>query len=105
MGDVLDLDAVAAEEAGDPFAFRFGGEAYELPANPDARALATLAAVNAQHPERVYEALVLLLGPEQWERMKGSPVVFDNARMKALVEAYAAHLGTSLPESQASRRS
>jgi hypothetical protein len=96
MSEVFDLDAVAREAAGEPFRFRFGGEDYELPSHVDIRAIAKLSI------GQFYEALQLMLGDEQWQRMLAADAVFDDQTLRSLMEAYAAHSGTELGESSAS---
>jgi hypothetical protein len=91
----FDLDALVREAETDPFVFTFGGEDYELPSQPDIRAVAAMTA------GRLDQALTLLLGPDQWERMQSAEAVFDMTSLQALMEAYVAHGGTSLGNSQA----
>lgn len=94
---VCDLDALDADESGEPFAFRFGGEDYALPPKIDLRAVAAL------EGNRYDAALRMLLGPLQWERMQASPAVFDQRKFEALFAAYGKHQGVdSLGESSAS---
>lgn len=92
----FDLDAVLREEDGEPFHFRFGGEDYSLPAHPDVRAGLAFDAGRAE------EGLQLLLGPDQWARLKASPATLTEAGFVALMDAYQKHLGVGLGESQAS---
>lgn len=93
MPEVFDLDAVAAEANGtEPFRFTFGGEQYEMPAVVDIRVVAALTTGD------VGAALRRLLGEDQWARMEASDAVFDQARFKALLEAYMAHGGSTLGE-------
>lgn len=96
MSDAFDLDAIANESEGKPFPFTFGGEDYTLPADVD------LIAAAALEGGKLYDGLHRLLGDEQWGRLLASPVVMNNAKLKALMEAYAAHVGLSLGESAAS---
>lgn len=92
----FDLDAVLAESPrGTPFRFRFGGELYELPADPDLRALAALNA------ERLDEGFRMLLGATQWERMRASDTSFGNEAFEKLLVRYQKHVG-DLGESPAS---
>lgn len=91
----FDLDAVIREAEGDPFVFTFAGDDYELPSQPDIRAIAAMSA------GRLDQALSSLLGAEQWEQLQAADAVFDTNALQALMEAYAAHGGTSLGNSQA----
>jgi len=95
--NVFDLDAL--ETDGTPFPFRHGGEDYVLPPSIDLRVAL------AEEAGRVDDALRLLLGDEQWDRIVASEAVFDSAKFLALMEAYKRHLGTTLGESAASSRS
>lgn len=88
----FDLDAVVTESEAKPFDFTFGGEGYVLPAQVDLLAAASL------EGGRLYDGFHRLLGDAQWERLLASDAVFDQARLKALMEAYAAHVGLSLGE-------
>jgi hypothetical protein len=94
--EVCDLDALDADEAGEPFTFRFGGEDYTLPPKIDLRAVAAL------EGNRYDAALRMLLGPVQYERMQQASAVFDQRKFEALFNAYGAHQGVSLGESEAS---
>jgi hypothetical protein len=94
--DEFDLDAVIAErEPVKAFRFRFAGERYTLPGDPDLRAIAALRA------DRLDEGFRMLLGEKQWDRMQAADAVFDNASFEALFERYQKHVG-DLGESQAS---
>lgn len=88
----FNLDAVQSDATGEPFPFTFGGEDYTLPATVDIIAAAAL------EGGKLYEGLHRLLGDEQWERLLASPSVLDTDRLKALMEAYAEHIGLSLGE-------
>jgi hypothetical protein len=92
----FDLDAVAVESEAAPFEFTFGGEGYTLPATVD------LVAAAALEGGKLYEGLRRLLGDSQWDLMLASSAVMDTPKLKALMEAYAAHIGLSLGESEAS---
>ena len=98
-GDVFDLDALTAEEAGEPFRFRFGGEMYELPARVDLRMALALEA------GRLGETLERLLGPDQWERLQASPAVLDGPAFQALLVKYLGAQGMTVGESSASSAS
>lgn len=89
---MFDLDALIFEEEERPFAFRFGGEHYELPAHMDVRAVAAMSA------GRLDAALRMMLGAEQWERMQASPATLDDRHLSKLFEAYAAHAGVTVGE-------
>lgn len=93
----FDLDALAREADGEPFVFTFGGDDYELPAQPDIRVAAV--AANGQP----LELLEQMLGAEQWGRLMESPAVFTPSLLSALLDAYAKHLGLGdVGESEAS---
>jgi hypothetical protein len=91
--DVYDLDAALAEREAKPaFEFRFGGELFELSAEPDVRALAAFSG------GRLDDALRMLLGGEQWARMQAVEAVLDTGALKDLLEAYGKHAGIELGE-------
>lgn len=96
MSDEFDLDAFVSEVTEEPFRFRFGGEQYELPARFDIRAVAALAA------GRLDDALRMLLGVAQWERIQAVDAVLDERGLKALLDRYMAHSGVDLGEPLAS---
>lgn len=96
MGDVFDLDAVGREAEGEPFVFRFSGTEYTLPSRLDMRAAAAFSA------GRLDDGLRTLLGPEQWGQLQAAEGLFDDVALSALLNAYAAHIGITIPESQAS---
>jgi hypothetical protein len=99
----FDLDAAVAEAVAtaglEPFRFTFGGEDYELPPRMDIRALGSFTKGD------VYDGLRLMLGPDQHERLLASPAVFSDDAFQKLIEAYAEHQGTTIPESAASTSS
>ena len=97
----FDLDKVAAEADGtaEPFEFTFGGDLYQLPPRMDVRALGLFT------KGEVGDALKIMLGVDQYARLLESPAVFDDTRFAALMEAYAAHQGTTAGESSASTSS
>lgn len=97
--DVFDLDALAAEARGEPFRFRFGGDDYEMPPNVDIRAAL------AANEGRILDAFSILLGAEQWQRMLDSESTLDSDLFDKLMQAYYAHIGTSVGESRASSSS
>lgn len=92
----FNLDAVESETNSTPFDFTFGGEAYTLPAQVDLLAAASL------EGGKLYEGMHRLLGDGQWDRLLASTAVLDNDKLKALMKAYAEHVGLSLGESAAS---
>ncbi len=92
----FNLDAVVTESDATEFPFTFGGEDYTLPAQVD------LVAAAAMEGGKLYDGLHKLLGEAQWGRMLESSAVMDNVKLKALMEAYAAHIGVSLGESAGS---
>lgn len=93
---MFDLDAVANEAEGIPFEFTFGGEKYQLPPRVDFFA----AAAFAEGDRKL--GMHRLLGDEQWDRMCASAAVFDDSKLMALLDAYRAHIGASVGESDAS---
>lgn len=95
--EMFDLDAVLAEAAptGKPFHWRFGGETFTLPAQPDFRAIA------AMQGGDVIVSLRLLLGHE-WDRLVKVEAVFDERAFDKLVDAYLKFLRVSRGESEAS---
>jgi hypothetical protein len=91
VSEAFDLDAVIAEREPKPaYEFRFGGEMFTLPAEPDVRALAAFSG------GRLDEALRMLLGRAQLERMEAVEAVLDVDALKSLLESYAAHAGLDL---------
>lgn len=97
MSDLFNLDAVVSESAGKgPFRFQFGGDEYELP--PDMNIIAAAAMAGGE----IYEGLKLLLGHEQWKRMRESDSVLTDAMLSALFTAYQEHMGVDMGESSAS---
>ncbi|MDH4158650.1 MAG: hypothetical protein OEV62_00150 [Actinomycetota bacterium] len=81
----FDLDAVARDADGAAFEFTFGGQGWELPANPDMRAVDEL----TRDP---MAGLSRLLG-DQWADFEALPQVFGAREFAALLEAYQSHLG------------
>jgi hypothetical protein len=94
--DPFDLDAFIAESEGEPFTFVFGGDTYEMAPRMDIRAIAAMSA------GRLDDALSMLLGAEQWERLQKVDAVFDSAAMSALFGKYAEHSGLDVPNSSGS---
>lgn len=94
----FDLDAVLDEgDERTPFTFTWDGEEYELPPERDIRAVAAIAA------GRLYVGLEALLGTEQWGRIQASPKLLTAAKLRSLLDAYAAHIdGLTSGESSAS---
>jgi len=86
-GEVFDLDAVVTPDELAPFPFKFGGEQFELAADPDVATWEHLAKGNIQ------TALWLALGQEQYEVLDELEAVLTSSKMEALLEAYAKHLG------------
>lgn len=85
---VFDLDAIKTDnvEQG-PFRFRFGGDEYEMPGTIDLLGTAALT------EGKLAQGFARLLGDEQWSRMLASKAVLTADAAKALMDAYAAHLG------------
>jgi hypothetical protein len=92
----FDLDALARETEGEPFTFTFGGDEYELPAQPDVRA------ITAASAGRVEEMLERLLGADQWARLQASPALLTQEMFKGLLTAYGEHLGIDVGNLSAS---
>jgi hypothetical protein len=90
----LNLDALDSE--GEPFPFEFGGEMYELPPQFDLRVGALFA------DEKPFEALELMLGPDQWRRLLAAPQTLTPNKLQALFAAWAEHSGITPGESSAS---
>lgn len=95
----FNLDAVAIENGHEPFIFIFGGDEYTFPAQIDIRVAIAL------DEDRYGDALRGLLGEAQWAKLSACAEVLDPTRFAKLVEAYTAHLGTTVGESVASSRS
>lgn len=101
----FDLDKVIAEETSTgsrkkKFSFKFDGKTYTLPNEIDTLAIAAAAEGD------LLEALTRLLGAEQFEVIKVSPVVLTVPTLAKLLGAYYEHVaGLSVGESAASTRS
>lgn len=96
MAEMLDVDALMAEASGEPFQFKFGGDVYTLPFSPDMRAIAAMSA------GRLDDALRMMLGADQWERLQQVDAVFDTRALQAIMDGYASHVGVNLPNSSGS---
>lgn len=84
------VDAIAREADPNPWEFEFGGETYTLPSDLDMRAMAAL------NGGRLDDALRILIGPEQWERMQASSYVFGPKQLNDLMQTYLSDLGIDL---------
>lgn len=93
---MFDLNAAIQEKASEPFRFHFGDGDYVLPPTPDLRAIVLLT------EGQLAPALRVLLGPDQWAQLEGEAATFGLEAFTALINAYMAHAGTTLPESRAS---
>jgi hypothetical protein len=91
--DPLDLDVLFDEASRNPFRFRFDGEVYECPVD------VSLEFIELLEQSKLIEALQTLLGPDQWERLHASNRVFGVASYGQVLQSYAEHVGTSLPNS------
>lgn len=95
----FDLDAFIADVERTPFEFRFGGESFVWPGGVDFRVTDLLGQGD------LFGALRLLNGEQHdkfmdaWAHHDG---VLDNRMVKALFDAHAKHVGSSLGESSAS---
>jgi hypothetical protein len=98
MPDVFDLDALAAEEEGEPFRFTFGGQEFAATAF-DPRALTAFAAGDT------VTAFRRMLGTEQAARFEAIDEPLTMGRLKALVTAWSEHFGLAEGEAKASSRS
>lgn len=93
----LDLDAIVDD--GEPYEFTFGGEAYQLPPDPDLKFLEYLA-------EGAFQAaLWTVLGEEQYARLDASPAALTTKRAKALFDDYTKSLGIDPGKSSGPPRS
>lgn len=92
----FDLDAFIAEAEATPFEFKFAGETYVIAAHMDLRASLAL------DEGDLGGALRIMLGPEQWERLRAADATFDRRALLKLLAEYARHSGTALGESLAS---
>lgn len=93
--DGLDLDKyVAEQEPRKPFPFKFGGKRFEIPPDPDARALAAFARRD------LYAALEYLLGAQQWEVLQQLPQVFGIDTLNKLITGYFEYAGVGTPGEQ-----
>lgn len=95
MGDIFDLDALAAENDPGPFTFRFGGEIFELPPVLDLRLAGAFADGDSNRPDQM---LAALLGDDQWTRMAANPAPLSVQMTEALLDRWAKHLGINLGE-------
>lgn len=91
--DLLDLDVLLNEATHNPFRFRFDGEVYECPVD------VSLDFIELLQDGKLLEALECILGPEQWQRLRSSPKTFGVASYGRVLDSYAAHVGTTLPNS------
>lgn len=84
------VEAIDREADPTPWEFEFDGDVYRLPSDVDMRVLA------AMEGGRLDDALKLLLGPAQWQRMNESTCIFGATQLQALMEAYMNDLGLDL---------
>ena len=92
----FDLDAVIAEATGAPYEFTFGGEIFTLPPDADVFAVQKMA------KGEVGDALVMMLGAEQYARMESLPQLFGVKAFEALMTNYMSYIGSTVGESLAS---
>jgi len=91
--DLLDLDVLLDEATHNPFRFRFDGEVYECPVD------VSLDFIQLLEDSKLLDALECLLGPEQWQRLRASQRTFGVASYGRVLDDYAKHIGTTLPNS------
>lgn len=99
MAEPFDLDALALEEAGEPFRFTFGGEDFEIAAHYDPRVFRRFAQGD------LAGALLGMLGEEQFAKLDAIDKPFDERHLQALMEQWAEHFGTTAGEASASSSS
>ena len=97
----FDLDALIAESEHRPFLFKFGGETFELPAQPSLRFIACVRDAD-RDPLGVAQALFT---PEQWRTIEDMDVVLTVEHLGALIKAYFQHCREAQGESSASTAS
>jgi hypothetical protein len=101
MSEPLNLDDIAAS-VDEPFTFVFGGEEFELPADPDVVVWEMLST------NRLQAFLMATLGDDAYARMADIPAdvaTMTRERLAALLEAYQKHLGIEAPKSSGPNRS
>jgi len=92
----FDLDAFIAESSSEPFRFTFGGVEFTWPSRLDLRAERALVDGN------LWDALKMQFGPGQYDKFLEVGEGFDIEAVRALFDAHAKHLGSSLGEPSAS---
>src|SRR5687768_12742240 len=90
-GSVFKLDDLRAPAESTPFEFEFGGARFSLPAVLDVRARLLLDAAG-DGDGKAEQALRVMLGAEQWDRLLAVPDVLDVRMLHGLMEAYGRHL-------------
>lgn len=95
----FNLDALELDDQHEPFRFTFGGETFEISAHYDPRAFYRLTSGD------LGGGLLRLLGPDQFARLDAIDKPFDERYLKALMEKWAEHFGTTLGEAAASSSS
>lgn len=101
MTEPLNLDEIAAS-VDEPFRFRFGGQDFQFPNDPDVVVWELLAANQLQ------SFLAVLLGDDDYKRMDEIPTAvasMTKERLTALIEGYQKHLGMEAPKSSGPNRS
>jgi hypothetical protein len=95
----FNLDALEIEENLAPFVFTFGGEQFSISAHYDPRIFRKF------QQGDLAGALLAMLGHTQFDRLDAIDKPFDERHLTPLIEAWAAHDGTSTGEAPASSRS
>lgn len=95
----FDLDAIEVEATGEPFRFTLGGTEYTIPTLVDFRVTAFLSENDWANAIRV------LVGPEQWQKILDGTEPLTLERCIAIIEQWTTHIGISAGKSRASTRS
>ena len=96
-GGVFNLDEVTDDRP--DFRFTFGGREFTFPGHPD------ILWIDLVSKGAFHQALLLLLGQEQFDALDALDVTLDDTRFKALIERYNEHLGVDSGKSSGPSRS